>query len=415
MNILVFSSLYPNNMWPSHGVFVKERMTQFAKITKSDVTVVAPVPYFPPVKGSARWRFSQVSAQETIEGLEVFHPRYFMTPKVGMSLYGWLMFLSVLPKLRALHRQRAFDLIDAHFLYPDGFAATLLGRMLKIPVVVSARGNDVLLYSRWALIRPLLCATLQRSSQVIAISHELKAGMVRLGAAARKITVIPNGVDSEKFHPISQTDARQTLKIEHKKTLLSVGHLIHRKGFDRLLAALRTFCVEQQEQDVQLFIVGEGELRKELEGMRTALGLEERVHLVGSVSHRDLALWYSAADLFCLLTRQEGCPNVVLESLACGTPVVATAVGESPYLLPHEELGLLTGPDEQEIARQLTRALRKSWSRNAVREHAMQYTWERVAHAVAGVFDAAVGIETRMTTHESASSRQTFPSLEPEE
>ncbi len=102
MKILVFTSLYPNNVWPHHGVFVKERMTQFARLPGCQIKVVAPVPYFPPVKISSRWLFSQVARQETIEGMEVHHPRYFMTPKIGMACYGMMMFLSVLPAVRRI-------------------------------------------------------------------------------------------------------------------------------------------------------------------------------------------------------------------------------------------------------------------------------------------------------------------------
>ena len=128
--------------------------------------VVAPVPYFPPIKVGFRWQFSQIVAQETIEGIEVYHPRYFMTPKVGMAVYGWTMFFSLLAKMKALKQQYPFDIIDAHFLYPDGFAATLLGRILKTPVVVHALGSDVLLYSRFPLIRPFLRKTLRNANPV---------------------------------------------------------------------------------------------------------------------------------------------------------------------------------------------------------------------------------------------------------
>ncbi len=390
MRVLVFSSLYPNNIWPSHGVFVKERMVHFARLTGGEIQVVAPVPYFPACKIGSYWHYSQVATQETVDGVAVSHPRYFMTPKVGMFLYGWQMFFSVLPHMRRVQQHYPFDLIDAHFLYPDGFAATLLGRTLKTPVVVSARGNDVLLYSRFATIRPLLRKTLRAAQQAITVSEELKAGLVRLGAPADKVTVIPNGVDAGKFHNIPQENARTTLGLSDKKTILSVGHLIHRKGFDRLLLVLKNLCTENRDLDLQLIIVGEGPLRKSLAETSIACGLGERVRFVGTVPHQDLALWYSAADVFCLLSRQEGCPNVVLESLACGTPVVATSVGEIPSLLASEHVGLLAEPNEYDMTRKILWALDKSWSRETIRAYAKGYTWERVAHSLAQVFALAV-------------------------
>src|SRR5215510_5748560 len=128
VKVLVCTSLYPNSIWPHHGVFVKERMTQFARLEGCNVKVVAPVPYFPPVKITPRWHFSQIPRCESIEGITVYHPRYFMTPKVGMSFYGLTMFLSVLRTVAKIQQDFSFDLIDAHYVYPDGFAAVLLGQ-----------------------------------------------------------------------------------------------------------------------------------------------------------------------------------------------------------------------------------------------------------------------------------------------
>lgn len=123
MKVLTFTSLYPNNIWPNHGVFIQERMTNFAKLNACKIKVVAPIPYFPSIKLGRRLKYSQVVGREVRKGVEVFHPRYFMIPKVGMSFYGLKMFLSVLPAIRNIQKDFKFDIIDAHYLYPDGFAA----------------------------------------------------------------------------------------------------------------------------------------------------------------------------------------------------------------------------------------------------------------------------------------------------
>src|SRR5262249_7485075 len=181
MKVLVFITLYPNNMQPHHGVFVKERMTRVAQLDGCRVKVVAPVPYFPPVKLNWRWRFSQVARTETIEGVDVYHPRYAMTPKLAMASYGFMMFLSVFNAIRGLRRQFDFDLIDSHYVYPDGFAAMLLGRVLRKPVVVSARGSDINLFGQFRSIRPLIQWTLHRANAVVAVCQALKDAMVKLG------------------------------------------------------------------------------------------------------------------------------------------------------------------------------------------------------------------------------------------
>lgn len=162
---------------------------------------IAPVPYFPPVRMGWRSSFSQIVRQEMIEGIEVYHPRYFMTPKVGMSLYGLMMFLSVLPIVKKIKNTFDFDMIDAHYVYPDGFAAVLLGHVFRKPVVVSARGTDIYLYKEFPLIRKLLRYTLLKADRVISVCQALKEEMAKLGIPRNKISVVPNGVDPNKFYP----------------------------------------------------------------------------------------------------------------------------------------------------------------------------------------------------------------------
>lgn len=386
MKILVFTSLYPNNVWPHHGVFVKERMTRVAQLDDCQVQVVAPVPYFPPIKISSRWRYSQVARQETIEGLDVHHPRYFMIPKIGMSTYGLTMFLSVLPAVRRLQRSFDFDLIDAHYVYPDGFAAVLLGRVFKKPVVVSARGSDINLFSQFPLIRHLLRYALRRADHVICVSRALKEKVVALGVTENKVTVIPNGVDPKKFYPLQKEKARDLLGLPQKRIILSVGNLTPNKGFDVLVKAFRLLVDSSQEQGLFLVIVGDGVFRQPLEALILQLGLSESVRLAGDKPHQELFRWYSAADLFCLASEREGWPNVLLESLACGTPAVATPVGGIPEIICSEQVGLLSQRHEQTIAETIAKAFLRSWDRMTISHYANGYSWDQTARNVQSVF-----------------------------
>jgi glycosyltransferase involved in cell wall biosynthesis len=391
MKVLVFTSLYPNNIWPHNGVFIKERMTQFAKLEGCRMKVVAPVPYFPPIKITSRWLFSQVARQEIIEGVEVYHPRYFMTPRVGMASYGLMMFLSVFPLVRKIRRDFDFDLIDAHYVYPDGFAAVLLGRLFRKPVVVSARGSDINLYRDFPLIQKLLRHTLRKADSVIAVCQALKEAMIRLKIPGEKISVIPNGVDSGKFYAVHKAEARKKLGLPiHKKVVLSIGYLIPRKGFDLLIKALEILFEEFHEKNLYLVIVGEGKSRRELEEMISALNLDQHVRLAGPIPHRELHLWYSAADLFCLASSREGWPNVLLESLACGTPVVATDVWGVPEIIGSEQIGLLTKRSEREIAKTISLALKRSWQSDAIIQYAREHTWEQAAASVLNVFQSVL-------------------------
>lgn len=381
MKILVFTSLYPNNMRPTHGVFVKERMTAVSRLPGWQVTVVAPVPYFPPLRLGRRWLYSQVARKEMIEGVEVHHPRYLMIPKVAMALHGPLMFLSLWRFVRNLHRERCFDLIDAHYVYPDGFAGVCLGRALGLPVVVSARGTDVNLFARFPLIRAYLSHTLRRAHMSIAVCQALKKAMVELGVPADKVVVVPNGVDERKFFPLPKEEARAKLGLPAGAIILSVGHLIPRKGFDSVIRAL-SLLRERNRRDAQLIIVGEGQERHRLIELARSLGLADNVRLVGGIPHEHLGTWYSAADVFCLASSREGWPNVVLESMACGTPVVATAVWGTPEVVTSREVGLLVEANESAIAGTLAYALEKPWNRKAIVEYAREHSWDRVAASV---------------------------------
>lgn len=390
MKALVFTSLYPNNIRPNFGVFIKERMSQFACLPGCAVRVVAPVPYFPPIPITARWKFSQVIKQENIEGLTVYHPRYFMTPKVGMSFYGVWMFLSVLPTVRAILRHYDCDVIDAHYVYPDGFAAILLGKVCKKPVIVSARGSDINQYKGLRFIRPLLRYTLQQAERSIAVSQALKDAMRQLGIPGGKIAVIPNGVDEKKFYPLTKTEARDRLHLPPGRFMLSVGGLVPGKGFDLLIQALDMVRREQHADDLSLIIVGDGPERPALEQLVAALQLQDHVRFIGNVAHQQLYLWYSAADVFCLASSREGWPNVLMESLACGTPIIATEVGGIPEIIRSEQIGLLTKRDKHAIATTIARAYQTSWRPETLVAYAREHSWERVAHAVLQVFQEAL-------------------------
>ena len=382
MKVLVFTSLFPNNVWPHHGVFIKERMTRVAALPGVSLRVVAPVPWYPPVRLGSRWLYSQVAREETIEGLPVRHPRYFMIPKVATRWHGPMMSRSLLPYLRRVRAEFAFDVIDAHYVYPDGYAAVEIGRALGTPVVVSARGSDINLFRDIPSVRPHLTRTLEGASALIAVSEALGNAMRELGGSPEKITVIPNGVDAGKFRSVPREAARERIGAPAGRLLLAVGHLTRNKGFDRLLGAFRALLNLGGHEDVHVAIVGEGAFRKELEHLVGFYGLGGRVRLAGEIPHQDLHLWYSAADLSCLFSRREGWPNVVLESMACGTPVLATPVGGVPEIIGEGRSGMLVEGDDEALARGLAAALAHPWDREAIAREAGRHTWETAAAAV---------------------------------
>lgn len=391
MKVLTFTSLYPNNIWPNHGVFIKERMVQFSNLEGCELRVIAPVPYFPPIKINWRWGYSQVARREVRDGVQVYHPRYFITPKFGMALYGWMLYWSVLPTVKQLQREFDFDLIDAHFVYPDGFAAVQLGRVFNKPVVISARGSDVNLYANLPVIRKILGYTLRHAARVISVCSALKEAMHGLGIPNEKITIISNGVDLKKFYPSQMAEARKSLGLpQDKKIILSVGSLIPRKGFDVLIKALKRVKDSSDLRNLFLVIVGEGPSQKDLSKLASFLNVSDDVRLAGSVQHKDLHLWYSAADIFCLASDREGWPNVLLESLACGTPVVAANIWGVPEVIQSDALGLLTERTENAFSDAILHAFKKEWHAETLFEYARNHTWNRTAVAVRALFESVL-------------------------
>jgi glycosyltransferase involved in cell wall biosynthesis len=291
------------------------------------------------------------------------------------------MFLGALSTGRRLHRRLAFDCIDAHYVYPDGFAAILLGKILKIPVAISARGTDINVFPSFGLIRPLIRWTLQQAKGLIAVSSALKDRMVHLGAPADKIRVIPNGVDVERFEPMDRCEARRSLGIPVTgAVIVSVGSLVPAKRHEVLIEAVAQLAT--RIPDLKAYIIGDGSLRSELEALRRRTHGEGRVFLVGEKPNTELSRWFSAADVSCLLSAREGWPNVVMESLACGTPVIATRVGGIPEIIVSSELGILVAEDLGSITEGIASALRRQWDRGALVRYAQSRTWKVVAAEV---------------------------------
>ncbi|GJL54379.1 MAG: glycosyl transferase family 1 [Nitrospirales bacterium] len=392
MKILVFTGLYPNNVWPNHGIFIQQRMAEVAKLPYCDIRVVVPVPYYPPVPIGWRAAYRKIDSHRIVDGVPIDYPRYVMIPKLAMALQGVMLFCSVVPFVRRLKKTFPFDVIDAHYVYPDGLAAVLLGWCLNVPVVVSARGSDLNVFHQFPIIRRIIQWTLSRAQAVITVSQALKDVTVGLGIPPEKVQVIPNGVHAEKFSPMFKADARQHLglSVGERKVIVSVGHLTPNKGFHLLIKTLKELSEKSYETTPFLLIVGGGAYQKVLERLVEDLGVAQWVRLVGAVPHEQLIWYYNAADIVCLMSEREGWPNVILEALACGRPVVATNVGGIPEILTSPDVGRLVERDVPQLVRCLEQALQQEWDVSAIVAHARAFSWTRTARSVMEVLTSAV-------------------------
>ncbi len=372
VRLLTFTTLYPNAAQPTHGVFVENRLRQLVGTGEASSTVLAPVPYFPAgLPGPESWRrYAMAPRHERRHGLEVFHPRFLVLPKLGMAVAPALLLAASVPALRRMVAGgAAFDAIDAHYLYPDGVAAVRMGRTFHRPVVVTARGSDVTQLADHAIPRRLIRWAVARADALIAVSAALAERLVALGAAPDRVTVLRNGVDIEAFRPVDRKAARAALALDGP-ALLSVGHLIARKGHDRTIAALRGL------PDATLLIAGEGPLRGELEALAVRLGVAGRVRFLGTRPQAELPALYTAADALVLASSREGWANVLLEAMACGTPVVASPIPGNPEVVRSREAGVIAPANTPEgIAEAVRDLLASPPDRAATRAYAERFGW----------------------------------------
>ena len=306
------------------------------------------------------------------------------------------MFLGTIRLALNLHRRYTFDCIDAHYVYPDSFAAVLLGWVLDVPVVITAHGSDICLYPTSRILRPMIRWTLRRAAKVISVSEAMQGTMINeLGVSPTHIEVIPNGVDTETFRPQSKMEARRLLGIPASaKVGISVAALVPSKGHELLIHAVP--AVLEAFPDFKLYLVGEGRSQSHLRQLVDLLRLHNHVSFVGEVRNRDLKYWYNAADVTCLASHREGFPCVLLESLACGTPVVATAVGGIPEIIS-SEVGALSLPNAEALAGAMKRTLCANWISAPLLQAASTFTWNKVMEKVDRVLSAATCSNSMVT------------------
>ncbi len=373
MDILTYTTLYPNVVQPQHGIFVEQRLRHLLATGAVKAQVVAPVPWFP-FKSQCLGkyaRFATVPQNEQRHGVSILHPRYPLIPKFSMTLAPYSMAGSSVPRLAQLIREgHDFGIIDAHYFYPDGIAAAILGKLFHKPVVITARGTDVNLIPKYTLPRMMIRWAARQAAGIVTVCQALKNKLVKLGIDEAKIAVLRNGVDLQLFSPLDRDRVQHRLGIT-TSTLLSVGNLVPNKGHDLAIKALVDL------PGIHLIIVGQGEEERALKSLASTLGLSDRVYFSGPLSHEELRQYYAAADILVLASSREGWANVLLESMACGTPVVATNVGGTPEIINAPEAGVLIEErNPQALSHAIKRLLCHYPDRGATRRYAEQFSWE---------------------------------------
>jgi teichuronic acid biosynthesis glycosyltransferase TuaC len=388
IRLLTFSTLFPHGARPNHGIFVENRLRHLLASGEATSIVMAPVPWFPSRDARlGEWALNaRAPLSEKRHGIEILHPRYPVIPKIGMSAASWLLYRAMLPQVdRLLANGHRFDAIDAHYMYPDGVAATWIGQRFGLPVVITARGTDVNLIPRYAVPRRLIQGAIRDAAALIGVSAALKQALIDLGAPPDKVTVLRNGVETQLFCPPQDRAAARAALGLTGPTLISVGGLIERKGHHRTIEAMR------QLPQFQLLIAGEGPERDRLSALIASHGLADRVRLLGPRPHKELPALYGAADASVLASSREGWANVLLESMGCGTPVVAANIWGNPEVVQAPEAGVIYEDNTADgVAAGVRRLFAALPDRAETRAYAEGFSWNETTAGQLALFRRVV-------------------------
>ncbi len=386
MRVLVIAGGFPTEEKPDELVFVYNQVCQLAKY--EDITMIVPVPVFLFSKRGIYVREKRkLETPENLNFKVYFTCFYILFGRLGIHFYAYSQFLSILITV-LLHRIKT-DIIHGHFLYPEGFATVLLGKLLNKPVINTAHRVDLLVYAEGkGRVGTRTRFAIRQSDKIICVADMLREKAVYFGAEPEKIEVIPNGVDTEIFSILPAEIARKITGLDlDTKVVLFIGQLIKRKGIHILLEAIPD-VVHSIKTSVLFVILGEGILKEQLRQRAKELRIENYVQILGAKENKELPPCINSADLICLPSFSEGLPCVLIEALACGKPVVATRVGGVPEIIQNENLGILIPPgDVKELASAIITALKRDWDRKKIREYAVaQYDWKIVCERITGLY-----------------------------
>lgn len=386
MNCLVISDTFPNRSEPSRGPYNRRQIEGLARLC--DVRVINPISWVRLAKQPRLLRVIKAGSDGLLDNVRIMHPLHVHVPLLGRPMLGRSLGRCVRRHVQGFAPAAGFDVVYSTWAFPHGHAAMQIARRYGLPYVAKLRGSDINALPARGRRRRLAARAVAEADAVVAVSRELADKALAMGAATGRVHLLHNGVDLERFQPANRDAARGRLPVAAgRKVVLFVGSLLPVKAPGVLLEA---FARAGARTEASLVFVGTGALRGRLLARARRLDIAGRVLCVGGVPHEDVSLWLNAADVLCLPSLSEGCPNVVLEALACGTPVVASRVGAVPDLLD-ETCGITVEPGSAgELADAIDAALDRKWDRAAVRRRVEGMSWEANARRLHQVLTAAV-------------------------
>ena len=385
--ILIVTSLFPNKINPINGIFVYNQVQSLKK--SLCINVISPIPWVPKLMGLNRTKEYSLNPNfEELNKIPVFYPRFLIFPKQILFPFIWVFYLlTVWKTMRNVKGKFNFDIIHTHFAYPDGFAIVLLAFLFKKPVILTVHGSDINIYTKHLLLRFQILFSLNRCYEIIAVSETLKNIIVKMGISPDKIKVIPMGFDSTKFKPLDTLETRKNMGLpQNSKILLFVGNLIEVKGLPYLINAM--WYVSQERQDIVLFIVGDGDKKKDVQSLIHRRGLEKYVKLIGQRPFLEIPMWVNSADALVLPSLNEGTPTILLEALACGKPFVASMVGGIPNLAVGKSCELVPTCDSLALAKAILSLIEKRIEKEKLILSVQNLTSEECAKKVSSIYES---------------------------
>ena len=399
MRFLLITTIFPNPYQPTKGVFNLAMARALAR--EHEVRVVSPVPWVDELR--ARCHGVRGHHQcATIDGIEVHYPRYYYPPKILRRHYGWFLGRSVGSMVRQLLRSHRPDVVLGYWVHPDGEVAVRTARSASMPAVVMVGGSDVLVLAQEPSRRRCILDVLHGADAVVAVSQDLRAKLVGYGIPPEKVHVVSRGVDGDRFSPGDRAEARCRLGIPAEgRVLLWVGRMVPVKGLDVLLEACSDLV--DRRVDFHLYLVGGGTSRNSLEAEARSRGLSERISFVGPQLNERLPDWYRAADLTVLPSRSEGSPNMLRESLACGTPFVASRVGGIPEIAEEGSSRLVAPGDPTALAEAIAHALAE-WGPSS-RPRSRSTGWAESAETLLRILRPLASTSANMGAHHAVAAQ----------
>jgi len=385
MRLLFILTLYPNSINPHLASYNRQLIDAISK--KIEVRVIAPVLWFPGIKPEPDGKLPPF--REKIGDVVVTHPRIFYTPGLFVyyhwQMYRWSLrkhFLTVLNEFQP-------DAILIGFLYPDASAVVPLCREVGIPYALRVNGSDFRIRVKQTKFRNIIMKLLTQAPLVFCPGEVLRYDIIQSGVPEEKVIAFRNGVDRSLFRFRTRQEAIREFaerrwrppSLGDERYVLFAGNLQKVKGADRLILAWRD--IWSRHRGVQLVLIGDGPERRRLERMARSISCDPPISFMGVLPHDIIALWLNLADCLCVPSRSEGMPNIVLESLASGTPVIATDVGEIPFVVKEGINGYVVQTrnfDENnivtELARRIESALWQNWNKQFISEHSCIDSWD---------------------------------------